>query len=136
MMREAAQATVNTETRPQPGNPFPSCGPVLQVLPLLPPAARECLMPHLDPGSCVSGGPEWAAGRANIGWIVGTVRAPDLRALVRDHGLPVHTAYEGQRFSSGVRMLGFASQLLVWLRDNRPRRLLELCITDDIPLIR
>lgn len=132
MMREAAQATVSTETRPQPGNPFPSCGPVTQVLSLLPQAARERLTPHLDTKSCVSGGPEWAAGRAHIGSIVGFEDKEAVRDLILDDGLPVYTAYQGRRFSNGVRMIAFASQLLVWLRQNHPTRLLALGVPLDL----
>jgi hypothetical protein len=117
----------------QPGNIFPGCGPVIPVLPLLPDAARGSLLPFLDTRSVVSGGPEWAAGRVNIGGIVGFSDKEALHDLIADDGLPVHTAYEGKRFSNGVRMVAFASQLLEWLRQNHPRRLLELGIPSDLP---
>jgi hypothetical protein len=129
---EAKTMTAPMAARGQPGNLFPECGPVIQVLTLIEPAAQLAIAPYLDGKSVVGGGPEWSAGRGCIGPFIGTNRAPDLRALIADQGLPVHTSYDGKRFSKGVRMLAFASQLLVWLRDNRPRRLLELGITGPL----
>lgn len=133
MMREAARATTDTEGTPQPGNLFPECGLVLQVLPMLQDAARDLLIPHLDPVSCVGGGPERAAGRKKIGEIVGFPDPAALRDLIKNDGLPVYTSYQGKRFTHGVRMIGFASQLLVWLWNNHRTQLLLLGVDGELP---